>query len=86
VPRISRFYGVDILMYYGEHGVAHFHAQYAEFEASIAIEGQVILGGQLPGRALAFVREWAQLHRDDLLDDWRRARASQPLRPIEPLN
>ena len=37
MPRISAFYGIVIAMFYEEHGVPHFHARYAEHDASIAI-------------------------------------------------
>lgn len=38
-----------------------------------------------PPRALDFVREWAALHRAELLENWSRARRQQPLEPIAPL-
>ena len=85
VPRISSFYGIVIAMYYDEHGRPHFHAHYAEHKASIAIDTLEVLGGSLPRRALAFVREWAEQHRDELDANWERARDEEPLEPIEPL-
>jgi len=57
VPRISSFHGIIIAMYYKEHGQPHFHARYAEHDASIAIEDLEILQGSLPPKCLAFVRE-----------------------------
>ena len=85
MPRISEFYGVVIAMYFAEHGVPHFHALYAGREASIAIETLEILAGSLPDRAVRLVREWARLHRAELMLDWERARSDQPLEPIAPL-
>jgi len=85
MPRISSFYGIVISMYYDEHGVPHFHVYYAEHDASIAIETLEILGGSLPRRAQRLVTEWAELHRDELLANWQRARDEQPLEDIEPL-
>jgi len=85
VPRISEFYGIAIAMYYAEHGVPHFHALYAGQDASIAIESLEVLSGSLPDRALRLVREWAELHRVELAEDWRLARDHQPLRRIPPL-
>jgi len=85
MPRISEFYGVVIAMYFAEHGVPHFHALYAGREASIAIETLEILAGSLPDRAVRLVREWAGLHRAELMLDWERARSDQPLEPIAPL-
>jgi phosphomannomutase len=29
VPEVSRFYGIDIAMFFREHGPPHFHAEYA---------------------------------------------------------
>jgi hypothetical protein len=86
MPRISTFYGITIAMYFDEthHGAAHFHASYAEHRASISLDGQV-LAGSLPRRALEFVAEWAALHRDELLMNWKRARHGEPLTAIAPL-
>lgn len=84
MPEISRFLGIVIGMFYREHGPAHFHAVYGEHEATVEIEsGQV--RGHLPPRALALVREWAQLHRAELLQNWERARSRESLQRIAPL-
>ena len=85
MPRIAEFYGIVIYMYYLDHGVPHFHALYAGQEAVIAIEGLRLLEGRLPRRALALVRTWGGLHREELERDWALARASRPLRRIAPL-
>ena len=37
MPTITRFYGILIQMYFGDHAPPHFHALYAEFEALIDI-------------------------------------------------
>jgi hypothetical protein len=85
VPRISAFYGIVIAMYFDEHPPPHFHARYGEYDAQIAIATGDILHGSLPRRALALVREWVELHRDELAADWDRAAAEQPLATIDPL-
>jgi len=59
LPKIAEFYGIAIYMYYRDHGVPHFHAIYGDHEAVIAIQGFRVLEGQLPRRALALVRAWA---------------------------
>jgi len=66
------------------HGVAHFHAAYAEHRASFSLEGQPLAGG-LPRRAAALVAEWGRLHRDELPMNWKRARQGEPLAPVAPL-
>ena len=74
-----------IYMYYRDHGIPHFHAIYAGQEAVISIQGLRLLEGRLPQRALALVRTWGRLHREELERDWELARANRPLRRIEPL-
>jgi hypothetical protein len=85
MPEISRFFGIVIRMFYPEHGVAHFHARYGRHKASIAIETLALISGSLPPRALGMVLEWAALHRDELMEDWRLLREAQRPRPIPPL-
>jgi hypothetical protein len=84
VPRISSFYGVDIWMYHDEHGVPHFHANYAEHWASVEIERIRILEGHLPARQMRLVTQWAQLHKEELLDNWLN-RGQGPFTPVAPL-
>ncbi|HEX4415973.1 MAG TPA: DUF4160 domain-containing protein [Lacipirellulaceae bacterium] len=84
MPEISRFLGVVIRMYYRDHAPPHFHAAYGEFEITVEIETGAI-SGRFPRRAQAAVLEWNELHRDELLADWDRAREERPLERIEPL-
>ena len=84
MPVISRFLGIAITILYRDHEPPHFHATYAEHEITVTIrDGQV--EGEFPRRARAHVLEWLSLHRDELLANWDRARAKQPLTPIAPL-
>jgi hypothetical protein len=85
VPRISVFYGIVITMYYRDHHPPHFHALYGEYEAQIVIETGEPLAGTLPPRALRLVREWVDIHRDELQANWAKAEAHQPLDTIDPL-
>jgi hypothetical protein len=39
----------------------------------------------LPPRAHRLVLEWADLHRAELMDNWRRAQHHREIVPIEPL-
>jgi hypothetical protein len=38
LPTISRFYGITIRMFYNDHPPPHFHVEYGEFKAEMAIE------------------------------------------------
>ena len=86
MPRISSFYGIGIWMYWNEgvHELPHFHARYGEHQASVDLDGQIIVGS-LPTNAQRLVREWAAMHRDELASNWRRAGAGEPLEQIAPL-
>ncbi len=72
-------------MYYNEHQPPHFHAEYAEHVAEIDVETLEVSRGHLPGRVLGLVLEWASLHRDELRENWKRARAQEQVQPIAPL-
>jgi Domain of unknown function (DUF4160) len=85
VPELSRFFGIVIAMYYGDHPPPHFHARYGSEQASIRIDNGEILDGSLGARSLRLVNEWRALHEAELLEDWRLASAREPLRAIEPL-
>jgi hypothetical protein len=58
VPTISVFYGIAIRMFVQDHPPPHFHAVYAEWEATFSIESGELLEGRLPSRARRLVREW----------------------------
>ena len=66
MPRLSAFYGIVIYMYRPDHPPPHFHAQYGEHIAQIALGTLEVLHGHLPARALRLVREWARLHAEEL--------------------
>ena len=85
MPEICRFYGIVIKMYFADHPPPHFHAEYGEQEALITIDGVEVFGGGLPARALGLVKEWVEMHRDELNQDWELARQGQPLNRIDPL-
>jgi hypothetical protein len=72
-------------MYSNDHAPPHFHARYGEYEAQIVIDTGDPLAGQLPARALRFIREWTGLHRAELQANWERAQARTPVARIEPL-
>jgi len=48
------------------------------------IQGRVLQGG-LPKRQLKLVLAWAEIHRDELMQNWELARALEALNKIAPL-
>lgn len=85
MPEIASFFGIKITMYYDDHNPPHFHAEYAGNKALVDIENGYIIRGTLPNRQLKFVLAWTELHKTDLLDNWKRAEENMPLQPIAPL-
>lgn len=85
VPTISRFFGISIAMFFDDHGPPHFHARHAEGSAKVRIDTLEVIDSDLGRRQLRFVLAWAELHRDELMENWKRARAGETLQPIEPL-
>ena len=85
MPTLSMFYGIVIQMFWQDHPPPHFHALYAEYEALVDIRTLDVIVGGLPRRALALVREWAEVHRAELMEDWELCRRRQMPEKIEPL-
>jgi len=86
MPEISRFYGIIIRMYFMDHNPPHFHAEYQGMKAEYDIRTLDLLAGKLPNRANALVLEWAALHKNELLENWEKAKVPSSLKKIEPLD
>jgi Domain of unknown function (DUF4160) len=86
MPTISWFFGIAIRMYFRDHPPPHFQAVYNEFEANVSIETGKVIEGRLPKVAASIVEEWALARRDQLRENWRRARAGEPLERISGLD
>ena len=85
MPRISKFYGIAIYMYYRDHAPPHFHAVYGGQRAEILIESGRYLKGSLPPGATRLIATWRGQHGDELMRNWELARHKEPLMRIEPL-
>lgn len=75
MPSISQFRGIAIYMYTERdtpHHLPHFHAYYGEYLASFATNPPILLEGSLPRRQLRLVLAWAELHQEELEENWRR--------------
>jgi hypothetical protein len=85
MPRISAFFGIIIWMYYDEHNPPHLHAEFQGNLAVLDFQGSIIKGDLRSRTALRLVRDWIDLHVQELQEDWELARAGRDLREIEPL-
>lgn len=86
MPEISRFYGIIISIFYDEHNPPHFHARYGDYYLVIAINDLQVLEGFFPARAMGLVMEWAGLHQEELVKDWKLAEKNIRPEKIEPLD
>lgn len=78
MPEISRFYGIIIKMFFGDHVPPHFHAYFNEFEAFYSIETGEIFHGELPKKQHRLVQAWVELHREELMKNWQILLAQEP--------
>ncbi len=88
MPVISMFYGIIIRMFFmdnKEHKLPHFHAEYAEFTAVISIPDGRVLAGDIPSSKLKLIVAWVEIHKDELMADWKLAVDGQPVFKIEAL-
>ncbi len=85
MPELSRFYGIIIRMFYGDHPPPHFHAVYQGEQVKVDINTLEVIEGRMSRRALALVFEWAALHRAELRRAWELASTNQEPFKIAPL-
>ena len=85
MPEISRFFGIIIKMYFGDHDPPHFHVGYNEFRAIVDIDRLGVINGYLPPRVLGLVIEWAEVHQQELKTNCETIKISGTFSKIEPL-
>lgn len=71
-------------MLWREHRPPHFHAKYGDDEVVVEIQSGKI-DGTMSKRALALIREWRKLHKEELLRNWELVEQKKALFPIKPL-
>ena len=88
MPVISMFYGVIVLMYYFDnrrHHLPHIHVQYGDEEVIITIPDGEVIEGSLRSAKMKLVQAWIEIHREELVANWRLAVNGQAVFKIEPL-
>ncbi len=87
MPELSRFFNIIIRMQYndvGQHHKPHIHIQFSEYNAVLAIDGE-LLAGSLPVKQLRMVEAWMIIHEDELYKAWNSAVRGVPFSKIDPL-
>lgn len=75
MPELCRFAGMIIYMYFedfGKHNKPHVHIKYAEYNAVMSLEGE-LLEGELPGKQRRMVSGWLAFHEDEAYAAWNKA-------------
>ena len=70
------FYGIVVIMYYydtKQHNLPHIHVEYAGETAVIAIPNGNVIEGSLPSNKLKLVLAWIEIHKEDLMQNWKLA-------------
>jgi len=86
MPVISTFFGIVIRMFYREHGVPHFHAEYQGEQATFTFDGEILAGRVRSRTAQRLIKEWTLAHEGELAANWSRARDGEILERIAPLD
>ena len=72
MSELCRLAGIIIsMMFYdtGKHNKPHVHARYGEYEAVIAIDGE-LLSGDLPIKQMKIAIGWLALHEEEAYKAW----------------
>ncbi len=86
MPVVSTFFGIVIRMFYLEHGIPHFHAEYQGQQATFTFDGEILAGNIRSRTALRLIRDWTLEHNEELEANWHKARSGEPLHRIAPLD
>lgn len=72
-------------MYYNDHQPPHFHVIYDNTKAMIDIRTLEVIKGNISRRTRNTVLEWAEQHRDELMENWELCAQNRQPKQITPL-
>jgi hypothetical protein len=70
---------------FAPHHLPHLHAYHQEAVAVYGLAPVELISGSLPLRQQRLVEAWAEMHREELLEDWRLLQQGRRPTPIPPL-
>jgi len=88
MPVVSAFYGLIVYLYYKDnkkHRKPHIHVWYQDNEAVLSVPEGEILEGFIPPNKMKLVLAWIEIHKEELLADWKLAAEGQQIFKIDPL-
>ena len=83
MPTVATVDGVKIQFYPDDHPPPHFHAEFAEYRATIDIASLTVARGVLPIAKRRAVIEWASSRQDVLTEMFARAIANERLERLK---
>lgn len=83
MPTIAYFLGIAVRMYYNDHDPPHVHVRYQGYRARVLIADGSVIDGRLPPTTARLMKDWADLRRGALMQNWQAARRDEPLERIE---
>jgi hypothetical protein len=88
VPELSRFFGIVIRMFMeidAPHHRPHSNAVKQDSKAVFALDPIECIRGALPRTQQRLVQARAEIHRDELFQDWALVQSGKPPLKIDPL-
>lgn len=87
MPVLSMFYGIIIRMQSekgGKHHLPHIHVICGDDESVFSLEGELI-EGTIAASKRKLVEAWIEIHRDELIANWKLLDEGEQFFKIEPL-
>ena len=88
MPTISMFYGIIVRMFFfdnKEHKQPHIHVEYQDSTAVVGIPSGDLIAGKFPNAQMRLVQAWIEIHKDELMANWKLASEGQTVFKIEAL-
>jgi len=85
---ISMFYGIIVSLYFFDnrrHKKPHIHVQYQEEQAVLSIPEGEILEGSIKSNKVKLIQAWLEIHKDEIMADWKLASEGNEIFKIDPL-
>jgi hypothetical protein len=85
---ISMFYGIIVSLYFFDnrrHKKPHIHVQYQEEQAVLSIPEGEILEGSIKPNKVKLIQAWLEIHKDEIMADWKLASEGNEIFKIDPL-
>ena len=69
-----------------KHKLPHIHVEYQDSECVFDIETGEMLGGTFPIKQTRLTQAWIEIHKEELMADWKLAVSGQRVFKIKPLD